>query len=102
MEAGDVQHIKIGMLHRFTGLEDSAIMEFSTFHMDSDSYRVENSGAVSTEELNNLYNLAYKEFYFRFGYILLALSNAGLSLSQIVFTSAPSVERKFLTTFGPQ
>ena len=52
MEAGDIQHIKVGMLHRFTGLENSAIIEFSTFHMDSDSYRVENSGAVSPEELN--------------------------------------------------
>ncbi|KKP26250.1 MAG: hypothetical protein UR14_C0002G0026 [candidate division TM6 bacterium GW2011_GWE2_31_21] len=54
MEAGDIQHIKINMLHRFTGLEDSQIMEFSTFHMDSDSYRVEVSGKVAQEELNNI------------------------------------------------
>lgn len=44
MTAGDVAHIKLGMWHRFTGLEDSEIFEFSTFHMDNDSYRRETSG----------------------------------------------------------
>ena len=46
MGAGDVMHIKRGMWHRFTGIEESEIFEFSTFHMDSDSYRRENSGSV--------------------------------------------------------
>jgi quercetin dioxygenase-like cupin family protein len=46
LEPGDVSHIKIGMWHRFTGLIDSEIFEFSTFHMDSDSYRREKSGPV--------------------------------------------------------
>ena len=51
MTAGDVFHVKIGMWHRFTGIEDSAIMEFSTFHMDEDSIRKESSGKVDLREL---------------------------------------------------
>lgn len=43
MTQGDVMHIKVGMWHRFTGIEDSEIMEFSTFHMDEDSIRKEPS-----------------------------------------------------------
>ncbi len=37
--------------HRFTGLEDSEIMEFSTHHEDSDSYREELSGKVDLDKL---------------------------------------------------
>src|SRR3989338_3831365 len=37
--------------HRFTGLEDSEIMEFSTHHEDSDSYREELSGKVDLSKL---------------------------------------------------
>jgi len=43
---GDVQHIKIGLWHRFTALEDSELFEFSTFHMDSDSHRREIGGPI--------------------------------------------------------
>ena len=32
--------IKPGVLHRFSGLEDSVIIESSTHHEDSDSYRI--------------------------------------------------------------
>jgi hypothetical protein len=32
------------MVHRFSGLEDSEIIEFSTHHEDEDSYRQERSG----------------------------------------------------------
>ena len=46
MHPGEISHIKIGMWHRFSGLQDSEIIEFSTFHMDSDSYRREISGAI--------------------------------------------------------
>jgi len=49
--AGDIEHIKIGMWHRFTGLEDSEIFEFSTFHMDEDSYRIEDSGPADLSEI---------------------------------------------------
>lgn len=40
MGPGSHQHIPIGVEHRFSGLEDSEIVEFSTHHEDSDSYRV--------------------------------------------------------------
>jgi len=43
MNPGDVQHIKPWMNHRFTGLKDSIIIEFSTHHKNSDSYRLEES-----------------------------------------------------------
>ena len=51
MTPGDVKHIKIGMWHRFTGIADSEIIEFSTFHMDEDSVRKEPSGIVDLKEL---------------------------------------------------
>jgi len=50
MTPGDVQHIKIGMWHRFIGLEDSELFEFSTFHMDSDSHRKEKSGPIDIKK----------------------------------------------------
>lgn len=43
MKKGDVQRIAPGKLHRFTGLEKSEIIEFSTHHKESDSYRIEPS-----------------------------------------------------------
>lgn len=39
-------HIAPYIQHRFTGLEDSEIIEFSTHHEDSDSYRLTESGRV--------------------------------------------------------
>lgn len=44
MLPGDVQHIPQRLLHRFSGVEDSEIIEFSTHHEDDDSYRTEPSG----------------------------------------------------------
>lgn len=54
MGPGDVFHVKIGMWHRFTGLEDSELFEFSTFHRDHDSYRREQSGPVDLSSLEIL------------------------------------------------
>jgi len=51
MLPGDSILIKPGQKHRFTGLEDSEIMEFSTHHEDSDSYRDEVSGKVDLDKL---------------------------------------------------
>ena len=51
MLPGDSMLIKPGQKHRFTGLEDSEIMEFSTHHEDSDSYRDEESGKVDLSKL---------------------------------------------------
>lgn len=39
MEPGDVVEVPRGALHRFTGIEDSVIVEFSTQHFEDDSYR---------------------------------------------------------------
>ena len=60
MEIGNKKHIMLpghsiliepNTKHRFTGLEDSEIMEFSTHHEDSDSYRDELSGKVDLDKL---------------------------------------------------
>jgi len=47
MKQGDKQHILPNTLHRFTGLTDAEIIEFSSHHEDSDSYRKEPSGKAS-------------------------------------------------------
>ena len=53
MKPGDSILVKPHTKHRFTGLEDSEIMEFSTHHEDEDSYREEGmlSGAVDLSAL---------------------------------------------------
>lgn len=51
MRKGQSIHIKPRQKHRFTGLEKSVILEFSTHHEDSDSYRSEIGGKVDLEEL---------------------------------------------------
>ena len=60
MEAGDKKYVMLpgqsiliepNTKHRFTGLEDSEIIEFSTHHEDSDSYREELSGKVDLSRL---------------------------------------------------
>jgi len=38
---GDTLEITPGLVHRFTGVEDAEIFEFSTQHFEEDSYRVE-------------------------------------------------------------
>ncbi len=41
MQAGDILDIAPGLVHQFTALQDSTIIEFSTQHFDDDSHRVE-------------------------------------------------------------
>ena len=48
MMPGDVQHLQPGTYHRFTGIEDSEIIEFSTTHFDEDSYRLDFSGKATS------------------------------------------------------
>lgn len=48
---GDHRRVAPGTVHRFSGLEDSEIIEFSTHHEDSDSYRVEIGGAFDLSAL---------------------------------------------------
>lgn len=50
LRPGMKQHIRPGEKHRFTGLEDSEIIEFSTHHVEEDSYRDEPSGCVPEAE----------------------------------------------------
>ena len=45
LEPGDHRHIPVGTVHRFSGLTDAEIIEFSTHHEDSDSHRIEIGGA---------------------------------------------------------
>lgn len=51
MKKGSIQHITPLTKHRFNGLESSVIIEFSTHHEESDSYRVEGqlSGDIPEE-----------------------------------------------------
>jgi mannose-6-phosphate isomerase-like protein (cupin superfamily) len=46
MAPGDVVDIQPFAHHRFMGLEDSVIIEFSTHHDDADTYRLEESREV--------------------------------------------------------
>ncbi|MFH1358807.1 MAG: cupin domain-containing protein [archaeon] len=52
MVQGDVILVEPGVKHRFTGLEDSKIIEFSSHHEDDDSYRDTESGSVDLSELD--------------------------------------------------
>ncbi len=49
LEPGDFVHVPAKAPHRFTGLADSEIIEFSTHHQEDDSYRSEFSGHVDPE-----------------------------------------------------
>lgn len=40
LNPGDSYHVSRGLRHRFFGLQDSEIVEFSTTHYDSDSIRI--------------------------------------------------------------
>jgi mannose-6-phosphate isomerase len=51
MFPGEVQEIRPYGKHRFTGLEDSKIIEFSTHHDDEDTYRDRESEKVDLESL---------------------------------------------------
>jgi len=51
---GEKQHIAVGDSHRFTGLEDSEIIEFSTHHREDDSFRDIPSGKVPDDEFERL------------------------------------------------
>ena len=52
LSPGDVAPVPIAMIHRFTGLENSEIMEFSTHHREDDSYRLEISGRINLNIIN--------------------------------------------------
>ena len=47
MRPGDAIRIKPGVRHRFTGLTNAEILEFSTQHFEDDSYRITKSEPCS-------------------------------------------------------
>lgn len=54
LTAGDSVRVKPLELHRFSGIEDSKIIEFSTQHRESDSYRLEPSGKFDRNTLTDI------------------------------------------------
>lgn len=54
MRPGDTIHIPTGAWHRFSGIDDSVILEFSTRHRDEDVERREVSGPIPPETLRKL------------------------------------------------
>lgn len=52
LSKGDSLRIKPNITHRFTGIEDSLMIEFSTHHEDSDSYRI----SVSEKMIKGLFD----------------------------------------------
>lgn len=40
LSKGDIWHVKIGQRHQMLALEDTELFEFSTQHLDEDSYRI--------------------------------------------------------------
>jgi quercetin dioxygenase-like cupin family protein len=54
MQEGDVIRIMPGQKHRFSGLEDSIIIEFSTHHEEEDSYRDKESEQIPEEEFKKM------------------------------------------------
>ena len=51
MNEGESLRVMPGQKHRFTGLEESKIIEFSTHHEDSDSYRNVIGGKADINEI---------------------------------------------------
>lgn len=51
MTPGDTAHMIPNMWHRITALVDSEVFEFSTFHMEDDSYRRTNSGIADLKAM---------------------------------------------------
>ncbi len=51
LNEGDSVHLPPNLWHRFTGLENSEIFEFSTQHFEDDSFRKEESGRINLADL---------------------------------------------------
>ena len=52
LTAGDTAYIPQGMWHRITALETAEVFEFSTFHMEEDSYRRTDSGKADLKTMS--------------------------------------------------
>lgn len=60
MYSDDAVEIKPEEEHRFIGITDAKIIEFSSHHDEQDSYRSSVSGMVSPEELQSLIHYCWK------------------------------------------
>ena len=54
MQKGQSKRICPNIYHRFTGITDAVIIEFSTHHEDDDSYRLTVSGKVQPDKFDRL------------------------------------------------
>jgi quercetin dioxygenase-like cupin family protein len=54
MNKGDAQLIEPNQKHRFTGLKNSRLIEFSTHHEEEDSYRDAPSEKIKKEEFSKI------------------------------------------------
>lgn len=50
MFPGEYLHIRPGEFHRFAGLEDSEMIEFSSYHKDEDVVRLSQSGQMEDQK----------------------------------------------------
>jgi mannose-6-phosphate isomerase-like protein (cupin superfamily) len=57
MMPGDAVRVRRGQPHRFTGLRDSVIIEFSTQHFEDDSYRSNKSEKLGWRQKRHLKKL---------------------------------------------
>lgn len=62
MQDNERIRIRPGQWHRFTGLRDSIIMEFSTHHEDKDSVRATKGGKLGAEEYASLLSGFYETY----------------------------------------
>jgi len=60
LRPGDTVHIPPRTPHRFSGLEESVILEFSTRHEDEDCVRDEPSGPIPEDVMADLLRRAGK------------------------------------------
>jgi len=59
LNASNLVRIVPGIYHSFIGFKDSLIYEVSTYHRESDSYRLDESKKLSNAEMS-IYNDLYK------------------------------------------
>lgn len=62
MQDNDRIRVKPGQWHRFTGLRDSLIMEFSSHHEDEDGIRATKSGKLGADEYASLLSGFYEQY----------------------------------------
>lgn len=59
LSKGEAIDVHAGQYHRFTGISDSIILEFSSHHEDNDSYRTEESRELNKEQIEELESKLY-------------------------------------------